>query len=151
MGAINYSSNDTINIGVNPDNYWIENENGNTEFLDFEIAFDYKEITNLLNQYDFEYFTVKIEPGYYEGFYIDIDFDYLWVDSYEKPLIQKEITQLKCFLNGCIERGLVQYSPGWCTGYYSAIETRKNLDAAIKELRQIIRKYHTYKTYNKGA
>lgn len=149
MGAINYGSNDYINIGINPDNYWIENENGENEFLDFDIESDYVEVHGILDKYDFEYFAVDVKMGYYEGFYIDIDFDYLWVDSYEKPLILKELTQLKKFLLQCCEYGMVKYSPGWCTGYSDYKTTQKAINQAIGDAKEKIRKYPTWKTYKR--
>ena len=146
MGTINYGSNEYFNIGVNPENYWVDGE-----FLDFEMEFDYNRIKNALEKYNFQYFTVTIEPGYYEGFYIKIDFDYLWVDAYEKLEILKELTQLKIFLLGCSYNGLVEYYPGWCMGYSNPIQTKKAIIQRIKELKSIMRKYPTYNTYKKGS
>lgn len=146
MGTINYGSNEYFNIGANPENYWADDE-----FLDFEMEFDYNRIKSALEKYNFRYFTVTIEPGYYEGFYINIDFDYLWVDYYEKPEILKELTQLKIFLLGCAYNGLVEYYPGWCMGYSDPIDTKKAIVQRIKELKETFKKYPTYRTYRKGA
>jgi hypothetical protein len=153
MGAINYGSNDYFNIGMNLpifDNY--------TSYTDrqyeyeTELEFLYDETQQLINKYNFDYFTVKIEPGYYEGFYIHIDFDFLWLDNYQEKLtVLKEITQLKKFLLECCQYGLVRYSPGWCTSYYSEQETIQDVKAAIKEMKQNFRNYPTYYTYKKGA
>lgn len=151
MGTINYGSNEYINIGVNPNNYWIEDENGENMFLDFEMEDDYQNIKFLLDDYNFHYFNVTIEPGYYEGFYIDIKFDYLWVDASEKPEILKELTQLKKFLLKCAECGLIEYYPGWCMGYSDYQNTIESIKTTIKDTKQNILKYPTYKTYNKGA
>jgi hypothetical protein len=151
MGTINYGSNEYINMGVNPENYWIENENGENEFLDFEMQWGFEQIENALKKYAFEYFTVKLKSGYYEGFYIDIFFNYNYVDAYEKPLILKELTQLKHFLLGCCNYGLVEYYPGWSMGYSDTIHTKKAINDAIKAAKEKIKKYPTYKTYKKGA
>lgn len=152
MGTINYGSNNYINMGMNLsiyDNIY----NYEDRQFEYETELDYlwEEIKELLNKYTFEYFTIKLEPGYYEGFYIDIDFDYLWVDSYEKPLILKELTQLKQFLLQCCNYGIVKYSPGWCMGYYNEQETRKAIKQCIRNTKENIKKYPTYRTYKKGA
>ena len=149
MGTINYGSNDYFNIGVNPNNYWIEDENGENIFLDYEMDEDYQAIEKLLNYYNFNYFEVTIQPGYYEGFYIDISFDYLWVDYWEKPEILKELTQLKNFLISCVYNGLVEYYPGWCMGYSDTKETIQAIKDKIRELKQYFKKFPTYKTRNK--
>ena len=146
MGTINYSSNDFINLGVNPDNYY-----HGDKYLDFLVDDDYQQIQNIINDFNFEYFTVKLEPGYYEGFYLHIEFDYLWVDYYEKPLILKELTQLKQLLLKCCNYGMVKYSPGWCMGYSDYKTTIKSIKDCIKETIENIKKYPTYKTYKKGA
>lgn len=112
----------------------------------------HEEVSEILKKYNFEYFTVKIEPGYYDGFYVDIDFDYIWLDDYQEKLtVLKETTQLKLFLLECCYMGLVKYSPGWCTGYYSEQETKQGIKQAIKEIKQTIKNYPTYYTYRKGA
>lgn len=149
MGTINYGSNDYFNIGVNPNNYWIEDENGENIFLNWELEEDYTTIEKLLNNYIFDYFKVTIQPGYYEGFYIDISFDYLWVDYWEKPEILKELTQLKNFLINCVYSGMVEYYPGWCTGYSDTTKTFQAIKDRIKELKQDLKKFPTYKTRNK--
>lgn len=149
MGTINYGSNKFFNIGINPRNYWIEDENNENIFLDFEMDEDYQEIKKLLSNYNFEYFKVTIQPGYYEGFYIDISFDYLWVDYWEKPEILKELTQLKNFMISCVYCGMVEYYPGWCTGYSDAAKTIQSIKDRIKELKQDLKKFPTYKTQKK--
>lgn len=149
MGAINYGSNEYFNIGVNPENYWIENENGKNEFLDFEMQWDYEQVENILSKYHFDYFNISIESGYYEGFYININFDYLWVESYEKPLILKELTQIKLLLLECCNYGLVKYSAGWCMGYSDTSNTINSIKTRIKELKEYFKHYPTYNIYRK--
>lgn len=141
MGTINYKSNEYITIGINPDNFDYD-----------DITFIYDEIKNILQKYNFNYFNVSIQPGYYEGFYIDIVNDYLYYDNWnEKRDVLKECTQLKLFLSECIENGLVKVTPGWCTGYYEYKNSKTELKKAIKQLKLYILKYPTYKTYYKGV
>lgn len=152
MGTINYGSNNYINMGMNLKQF-DDILNYKDRIYEYETELDYiwEETQALLNKYNFEYFTVKLEPGYYEGFYIDIVFDYLWVDYYEKALILKELTQLKQFLLKCCENGLVKYSAGWCMGYYTEQETIKAIKECIRTTKETIKKYPTYRTYKKGA
>ena len=141
MGAINYGSNDYFNIGMDLSPDYDE--------FDHECEFNYQieETQRTLDKYNFEYFTIKIEYGYYQGFYIDIDFNYCYVDYWEKPLILKECTQLKKLLLELSYNGLVKYSAGWCIGYYSEQETNKAIKEAIKEIKEKMRKFPVYKTY----
>ena len=143
MGAINYGSNDYFNIGVNPDE-WDEYCN------DYTIEWLQEDCVEILNTYNFKYFRVTVEPGYYEGFYIKINFDYCYVDYWEKPLILKECTQLKKLLLELSRIGLVKYYAGWRMSYCSEQETNKAIKEAIKEIKEKMRKFPVYKTY-KGA
>lgn len=145
MGTINYGSNNYINIGVNVNDY-DECEGFEKELFIDDLHF---EIKSILDNYYFYYYHVTIEPGYYEGFYINIEnnFPVCFDDSNEKREAQKEITQLKRFLLECIAAGLVKYSPGWCTGYSTEEETIKAIKEAVKELRQEVRDTPTYKKY----
>ena len=152
MGTINYGNNNYINIGMNLNQFDnIYNYDDRQYEYESEYDFLWEEIQNILNKYSFEYFTVKLEPGYYEGFYIDIDFNYLWVDYYEKPLILKELTQLKQFLLQCCNFGMVQYFPGWGTSYANEQNTIKAIKQCIRNTKEDIKKYPTYRTYRKGA
>ena len=145
MGTINYGYNKYFNMGMNL--------SLNYDEYDYMGEFNYliEETQETLNKYNFEYFKVTLEYGYYEGFYIDIDFDYLWVDYYEKALILKELTQLKKLLFELCYIGLVRYSPGWCMGYSDEQTTIKAIKECIRETKENIKKYPTYKTYRKGA
>lgn len=150
MGTINYKTSDFITIGYN------------CNFIDYDDEFYYDIISDyyeqvketLKNKY-FYYFNVKLEPGYYEGFSIDIEFNFpVCLDSYEdKQLAQKEITSLKAFLLQCINYFdcCVVY-PGWCTGYEDYKNSIKELTAAITEMRQTVKGTPTYYQYiKKGA
>ena len=66
MGAVNYGSSDYISIGLNV----------SRDFEEWEIEEIENDIETLLNEYNFYYFHVVIKPGYYEGFYIDIENNY---------------------------------------------------------------------------
>jgi hypothetical protein len=92
---------------------------------------------------------VSLEPGYYEGYYIDIEhnFSYCYDNYNEKRAALKEITLIKKFLSECInDFECVAVYPGWCTGYADYNETLKELDAAILEMRQTVKSTPTWAT-----
>ena len=141
MGAVNYGTSDYINIGLNVD----------AGLDEWEVEQIRDEVQGILNKYGFYYFHVAIKPGYYEGFYIDIENNFpVCFDWYEeKRDAQKELTQLKMALFECVGAGLVQYSPGWCTGYYTQAETVENIKATIKSSRDEVKNIPTYKQWIK--
>lgn len=146
MGAINYGSNNYFNIGMDLSPDYDE--------YDYMGEFNYlvEETQAILEKYNFNYFNVDIEYGYYQGFYINIEFDYLWLDNHaERLTVLKEITQLKKLLFELCYIGLVKFSAAWCMGYSSEPETKRAIKQAIKEMKQDFIKYPTYATYRKGA
>lgn len=133
MGAINYFTSDYITLGVNCNN--IESND------DYFINDDYDQIESILNGENFYYFNVKIRPGYYEGFSIDIEFNFGYcLDSWQdRREAQKEITSIYKFLLRCInDFNLCAVSPGWCTAYYDYPATLEKLKQAIKEMRATV-------------
>ena len=140
MGTINYGTSDYITIGYNCNNIDYEDE-----FYNDFISDEFEQINDLLEDEDFVYFRVRIEPGYYEGYYINIVYD--GIDTYEEKLLaQKEITRIRAFLTRCIsEFGCVAVYPGWCTGYADHKKTLHELSAAIKEMREEVRRSPTWR------
>lgn len=144
MGTINYKTSDYITIGYNCD--FIDYDD---EFYFDDINEFYEMVKNRLNLEYFYYYNIKVVPGYYEGFSIDIEFNYKWCfDDYrDKREAQKEITQIKKFLLECInDFELYVVFPGWCTTYKNRIESIKLLNEAIKEMRQEVKNTRTYRT-----
>ena len=142
MGTINYGSSDYINLGWDLRNY------PDLTGLDYEGIT--AAIEDMIYNTDLNYFTIDIKPGYYEGFYLNIECTYLSIfyDYSEKREVLKEVTRIKRLLYALSRMGVVQYSPGWCTGYYTASETRNNINKAIKEMRRDIKDTPTEYTYN---
>lgn len=140
MGAINYGTSDYISIGLNVSG----------DFDEWEQEERRNEIDAILENYGFWYFHVTLKSGYYEGFYIDIENNFpCFFDNWEeKRDAQKEVTQIRRFLMDCTAAGLVQYSPGWCTGYSTEKETRAAINATIKEMRREVQETPTYRQYN---
>ena len=155
MGTINYGTSDYITLGYNLNWYdsdfetWEEMEE--EKQLDIEEA--YENIRFVLDKYNFVFFHIAIEPGYYEGFYIDIENNYscFFQDAQDKREAQKEVTKLKAFLMECVDLGLVQVWPGWCTSYKTHEETIAAIKTAIKKIRAEIRDTPTWYTYNYSA
>lgn len=150
MGAINYKTSDFITLGYD------------CSKIDYEEDFYHEFITDLyeqikyrLNQEYFYYFHVTLEPGYYEGYSINIEFNYpVCFDNWqEKQAAQKEITDIKIFLLECInDFECVACYPGWCTGYADYKETLEELNAAICLMREKVKSTPTYSQYiRKGA
>lgn len=152
MGTINYGTSDYITIGYNLN--WDDSEFETWEEMENEKQLDiedmYTNIRAILNKYDFTFYHVTIEPGYYEGFYIDIEnnFPYCYDSREDKRAAQKEVTELKALLIECVNTGLVQVWPGWCTSYNTRIESIEAIKTAIKEMRAEIKSIPTWYTLN---
>lgn len=155
MGTINYRTSDYITIGLEPINaYDLEQDadfmdeiraqiaeyGGTAEdaIADYIMATEEEDryMTEVeLNRHSFEYFTVTIEPGYYEGFSLDI---YSMFpddpDVSEQREIMQEIAELKQLLYTLINNGLCSVWPGWCTTYRTRAESLEDIDAAIETM-----------------
>lgn len=145
MGAINYKTSDFITLGYNCNNIEYDDEFYNDLISDLYDQIDYR-----LKQERFYYFHVTLEPGYYEGYSINIENNFpIFFDFYEeKQDAQKEITRIKNFLLECInDFECVAVYPGWCTGYADHNKTLKELGAAIREMRETVKQTPTYKQY----
>lgn len=144
MGTINYRTSDYITIGYNCNNIDYDDPYYHEIITDF-----YDQVKYRLSQQCFYYFHVVLEPGYYEGFSIDIEFNFTYCfDNYrEKQYAQKEITQIKAFLLECVnDFECVAVYPGWCTGYADYKTTLKEINAAVKEMRTTVRTTPTWAT-----
>lgn len=148
MGTINYKTSDFITLGYNCNNIDYDDE-----FYHELIQDNFDQIATTRARYNFYYFHVSVEPGYYEGFHIDIEhnFSYFYDDYSEKRAALKEITQIKKFLLECInDFECVAVYPGWCTGYADYKTTLKELDAAIEEMRATVKNTPTWATLPNG-
>lgn len=147
MGAINYKTSDYITLGYNCNNIDYEDD-----FYHEFISDLYDQIRYRLNQEHFYYFHITLEPGYYEGYSINIEFNFpICFDNWEeKQAAQKEITNIKKFLIECInDFCCVACYPGWCMGYANYSETLKELSAAIHEMRETVKGTPTWSQYHK--
>lgn len=163
MGAINYKSNDIITIGYNIPKKEKEAEEiaeeetkiyGNTieaeQVYYDEESFNFEDVKNILEKYNFNILDVEIKAGYYQGFYIDWNFDYLYFENTkEKKEALKEATKLKKLFFEILPFGMVSCFPGWCTSYSTEEQAKKEINEAIKELKEEIKNKLTEKNYFK--
>lgn len=159
MGTINYKTSKYITVGYNLERLekilnlfekegLLEDNHERERVRDYHLYKAHEDATYILNNYDFNFLEVSFAPGYYEGFSIDINFDYLYFTNYEeKNDALKEATQLKKFLLEALGLGLVACSPGWCTTYYDYDTSKKLINEAIKQLKEDIKNTPTSKTY----
>ena len=146
MGAVNYKTSDYITLGYNTNNIDYDDQ-----YYDDLINDEYDEIKFLLNKQYFYYFNVKLEPGYYEGFTIDIEHNYSYCyDNYcEKLQALKEITRIKQFLLYIINNFNINVVyPGWCTGYGDYKKTIAEINDAIIEMKNSVKNTPTYYILN---
>ena len=147
MGTINYKTSDFITIGYNCD--YIDYED---EYCHDIVSDYYDQVKYRLDQESFYYFSVTLEPGYYEGFYLIIEnmFPACYDSSDEKQLAHKEITRIRAFLTECInDFECCSVYPGWCTGHADYKRSLKDLSAAIKEMHDTVKKTPTERQYCK--
>lgn len=145
MGTINYKTSDYITIGYNCNNIDYDEYEWSSE----TIKEYYTSIKQILKDYNFYYFHVVADPGYYEGFSIDIEFNFPYCfDNYiEKRAAIQEITRIKKFLLTCInDFECCAVSPGWCTSYADYNETVNILNNAIKEMKEDVKNTPTDRT-----
>ena len=156
MGSINYKRNNIVTLGYNiPKKEEEAEKEAENEieikdiYFDIEEA-DFEDLKEIYNKYSFDILDVKIEAGYYEGFYIDINFDYIYFDNAEeKQEALKEATKLKKFLFDSLNVGMVACDPSWCTSYCTLEESKKEIKEAIKKLKEEIKSTLTEKNYFK--
>lgn len=173
MGTVNYYTSDYITLGLRLYDSWeLENdlefmeeiknevdeyggtiENAIADYIEDCYSCDYENIKTELEKHNFHYYHIAIKAGYYEGFTLDIENNYpVALDSWEdRRDANKEITEIKQFLIACAGLGLVQCSPGWCTGYNDYNGTIKAIKAAVKEMRDELRTIPTWAQYNRAC
>ena len=152
MGTVNYSRSDYITLGVKPyDPAAFTGGNGNIDYEEMEFCYesDRENADSIIEKYGFYYFHVSTKPGYYEGFSVDIEFNFpAFFDNWsERAEAQKEVTALKKCLVELAGIGLVSCRPGWCTGYDDYKGTLKLIRAAAKAMRADVAGTPTFRQY----
>ena len=150
MGTINYRTGKHITLGL--DDKFIEQMED--DFAEYNwIEEFYETFKSIKDEYYFNFFDVKLEYGYYEGFYITVD-DNEWEyldDTEERKEVMQEIRQLQEFLTKCIDNGLVVVYPGWCTSYLDYKQSKIALRKTMHNIRDMVRKIPTYRRYIKTS
>lgn len=146
MGTINYKTSDFITLG-----YDLSSVDYEEEFYHDFIDDDFYQIEELLKQQYFYYYHITLEPGYYEGFTINIEnnFPYCFNDYSEKQEAQKEVTQIKNFLIYIVDNfNICAVRPGWGTAYLNYKETISKIKEAAKEMKNEIKTTPTHYLLN---
>jgi len=149
MGTVNFMTSEYLTLSLEPFNSDLYLEDGEVNYNLMQIDYDevHEEVNAEIEKYDFEFFDVSIEYGYYESFSLMIEnlFPELFDDWTEKQDAIKEVNNsLKPLLTACAGLGLVNTFPGWCTGYEDKENTLKAIDAAAS---QMIREIATIPVY----
>lgn len=131
MGTINYGRNYTneglLNIGLNLNRF----RSPITIMRRAEV------MQEIVNDYNGTWFKVNVEPGYYEGAWVSIEWDediLFYNGPWSLEEVRSEITYLNTMLQLLVNVGCVEYWPGWCMGYSTAAETRKDIMASVERL-----------------
>lgn len=169
MGTINFKTSDFITLAIKP--YQADEIAKDADFLQYAreeypetdpetvaewnietyYEADQENFNSIAAKYDFYYFHIRLRPGYYESFYIDIESNYpVFFDDYtEKREALKEVTEIKQFLTECAGVGFTACSPGWITSYKDHAATLEAIKAAAEEMRDSIRATPTWRQYNR--
>ncbi|MBQ3690102.1 MAG: hypothetical protein II937_09655 [Bacteroidales bacterium] len=158
MGTWNYGKSDVITVADYDINYTPSIEEIEGTMVDYECNEkeaedilhqqhqDYTEerfniVCDLFKNRGFEYYSVSVDSGYYEGFQIKISREQLAFDnSYQRKEMHKELTRIKNEIVVAINEYIMRVCyPGWCIGWEDTIEkSLKALNEAIKKEREKI-------------
>lgn len=165
MGTINFRTSDYITLGPHPYDVRdfeadkpsiIENmlENGyrnitDNEFYEYvyRLIHDYYDddcynAKGVLEDYRFHYFDIEIDYGYYEGFSINIDYNYKgdnFSDIEEKREAKEETDKVKECLVNLAGIGLRACYPFWYTEYEDYDATLAKINEAVEEMKEDVR------------
>lgn len=156
MGTINYGTSEFLTIGLQTMDFdeaktsLIECYDDLPEPSDDEVytyiydtaGEDRLTVEQEFKKLSFSVFDVKIEPGYYEGFYIDVRFNnlYFW-DEDERETAAKEAAAIKdLWLYAVNNASCCEVWPGWCTSYKDYDTTLASIDRAYNDMLEVIKK-----------
>ena len=157
MGTVNYRTSDIITLGLNPydprdfendPDFMEEAQRQIDEYGDdiddiiYSVISDYTEddrsrAEDVISNYQSDFFTVSIEPGYYEGFSIDIrnNLPGEFYDDEEREEALNDAYQLRELLITLVnDVCLVQVYPGWVTTYIDPAHSLTNVKKAMREV-----------------
>lgn len=157
MGTVNYKTSDIITLGLRPyeprdfelDPDFMEDarkhceENGCSIFDWIEGTIneytedDQQTAENIISRYSFEFFQVSVEPGYYEGFSIDIanNLPSEFCDEDERAQAFADVQSLRDLLTCLVfDACLCEVWPGWCTTYRDTDQSKTAIRKATRAL-----------------
>ena len=132
MGAINYGTSAYLcNIGYNLNN----------DVEDYDEAQDdqrwtSEEVKDYLDDLILCFYDIKIKPGYYEGFYLDIsdiNGDYYSDEDFKNERIKELHLIGRALINLANKFGLAYYVPSWGTWYANTGGTIRAIKKAVKD------------------
>lgn len=174
MGTINYKTGDIITLGLDIMDFDIEipddiEENEREDYKEEEKRFYVEEVydcvsdmvEDILNDISEEYFEIKIEYGYYEGFCVLVNRKYMtdaeieksrkkkeypsflldmWtLDEEEREDIQAELRIIGKGLKKLTDTYLDVCYPSWCTVWEKGQKSNyKAIDYAIEEAQKAV-------------
>lgn len=145
MGAINFKTL-TWRHSLAIVNQQVTENELEEEYFDW----DFETVEQELKKHDFYYFSLFIDSGYYDGFYLGIGEEntrWIYHNSQEKAEALKELTKIKNILLNLVKDGIVWGCyPSWCTKYLTEKETIKDIRTIIKELKEEIKASYTETT-----
>ena len=167
MGTINYCTSKYITMGYRPVSLWdLENdeyfmeemtdqceeyggtiENAIRDYITECEEEAYYNAEDILERYDFHFFPVRIECGYYEGFsfMIDDDLPADFDDDQEKEEALEELKAMAEFLKELADVGIVSVWPGWCTTYRDYNETMEDVKEAVEKMLKDVQATDVYR------
>lgn len=174
MGAINFYTSAYITLALEPfdmeryknDGEFMTALKNYTEAVDEEAMAEacdeyaehyywaiYQVVKEALDRRNFYWYHVALKCGYYESFQVVIDSNFpVAFNCYQdRADANKEVTEIKKFLNECVEIGLVQTHPGWCTSYEDAETTKAAIKDAVRQMRAEIGATPTWNQYECGV
>lgn len=114
----------------------------------------YREIENVVEGTKpfTEWLTLRVEPGYYEGFSVVVDMgNWDYFDDYnEKELTMDDTKLIQSRLEELVDDyGLKVVYPHWCSTWLNHEESKKAIKKAMAELRRQIKAIPCYSRYRK--
>ena len=148
MGAINFrtlTNKSRLALVNEPE----REEEPEEQYFDDNDA-DFEEVKEELKKYNFYYFNLLVDFGYYEGFSLRLEEEntrWIYHNHKEKAEALKELTQIKNILIQFINNGLLKGAyPSWVTSYPTQADTIRQIKEIIKSYKEEIKSSYTEAT-----
>lgn len=124
-----------------------------TEEEEFFFADDLDHLQNEINNLKLYYFNLKIEYGYYEGFYLTLNEEntkLIYNNTKEKNEVLKELSAIKKNLINLVKSGILWgCHPSWVYNRLSTADTIREINEIIQELKNEVKASYTEHTARK--